>query len=175
MATTDDHNLHLIADGATPWGNQARENLQTIDAALPFVQATMWALDNDQVTAIAEQGVPVKANIPNTQGVSPCGCMTFFENRMLYDGAERVLTLVCSFALNAVGNNKTFRVYLAHDGAVLDHATAKARDTVAGDIASGALTGLVAVETGSTIELWVANLTDDTNVTVVDVSMSARG
>ncbi len=175
MTTTTNHNLDLIGDGEQPWGERMRSNLTIIDTSMSKVEATMWALDNVAVTDVALANTPVKANISNTQGISPCGCMSFTANRSTYSGTERTILVVASFTLDAVGNNKNFRIYLAKNGVVMDHATAKVRDTSSGSFATGALTGVVDVVTGDYIEIWVANLTDSTDVVLVDLSMSMRG
>lgn len=175
MTLTPNHSLDLIEEYAFPWGQRMRDNLTIIDESLPFVQATMWALDNNQVTDIITQNVAVKANIPNSAGISPCGCFQYSANRAIYSGTDRVLLVVAAFTVNAVGANETFRVYLALNGAVIDHASAKVRDTSAGNFGSGTLTGVTPISNGDFLEIWVANLTSTGDVTMVDLSMSMRG
>ncbi|HEY6020559.1 MAG TPA: hypothetical protein VIY48_11920 [Candidatus Paceibacterota bacterium] len=173
--TTPNHNLDLIPDGDQPWGQRMRNNLSTIDVALGKVRATMWALDNTQATDIITQNVPVKANIPNTAGISPCGCIAFAPNRATYTGTDRSITVVASFTLDAVGNNKDYRVYLGHNGGIHQYSSAKVRDATAGSFGSGTLTGVVDIVSGDYLEMWVANLTDSADVVFVDLSMTIHG
>jgi hypothetical protein len=175
MTFTPNHNLDLIADGDAPWGQRMRDNLTSIDLKLAKTGATMWVLDNVAVTDIAAQNAPVKANIPNTVGICVDNSFSFSANRMTYTGTNRSILMVAAFTIDAVGNNKNFRIYLGHNGGYHQHSSIKVRDTSTGAYASGTITGVVEIANGDYLELWVANLTDSTDVVIVDLSMTVHG
>lgn len=176
---TPDHGLARPIDGETPWGDQYRDAMGIIDANLPFIRASMSALDNAAETVISAVNTPVKANIPNTAGFSPCGCLSFpGSNRMLYTiGSSpntRTISVTGTFSVNVVGNNQTIRLHLAKNGVVDPMIAISIRDLTSPP-ANGAFTGLIDLSPGDYLEVWVQNLTSSNNIIVTDMNMTIRG
>ena len=179
---TQDHELALPPQGTDPWGEQIRENFRVLDQAVPYVRAQMWRFGNEAETTIPGSQTYVKANVPDTQGVSPCMCVTFPEpNRMLYlQGHPRTLNVSGTVTLDPAGNNKVFRTALFRrpdggDWGLVEASQALVRIGSGGDIESVALIGLVDVVPGDELEVRVGNWTDSTDVTVIDLSVLVRG
>lgn len=179
---TQDHELALPPQGTDPWGEQIRENFRILDQAVPYVRAQMWRFGNGTVTAIPGSQQYVTANVPDTQGLSPCECVTFPQaNRLRYEqGHPRTLNVSGTVTLDPAGNNKVFRTALFRrpdggDWALVEPSQARVRIGAGGDIESVALFGLVDVVPGDELEVRVGNWTDSTDVTVVDLSLLLRG
>lgn len=174
--TTPHFGLALPVDGQIPWGDDIRENFTVIDGKLPYVRAIMYVHDNATVTDIVTQGVAVKANVPGTLGVSPCGCFTFpTGNRMLYSGVDRVLAVNASFSVDSSNPNEHTHVTLSLNGSLIDHSQTTVRIGSAGDIGTASMNALVDVVAGDYLELWISNESSANDLTVTDLSVAVRG
>ncbi len=177
--TTPDFDLALPVDGQIPWGNDYRDAMSKIDQGMPFIRASMHILDNTTATVISAANTPVKANLPGTVGISPCGCLDFpGDNRMRYvvgsSPYTRTVTFTGSFSLDVAGNNQTIRVHLAKNDTVDPNVAITVRDLTSPP-ANGTIAGLVDISPGDYLEMWVQNLTSSNNVTITDVNMTIRG
>ena len=167
MSVTQDHSLPLPQDGQTPWGNDYREAMEILDQTVPFVQAQLYRFGNTAETSILASQEYVKANVPETEGTSPCECVTFPEpNRMLYaQGHPRTLNVSGAVSLDPAGNNKVFRVALFRrpeggEWGLVESSQSRVRIGSGGDIESVALFGLVNLVPGDELEVRVGNWTD---------------
>lgn len=182
MAVTPDHGLPLPADGQSPWGDDYRTAMGIIDQRMPHMRAVLAAADNTTPTVIPGQAQYVKAVVPGTSGISPCGCVGFsVANRVQYleDASPhtRVVAVTVSAVISsAVSPAQNFRIAIAKNGTVDTTATATARDTGSNSFASMSLSTLVlSFAPADYLELWVANLTSSADCIVSDLSMTVRG
>jgi hypothetical protein len=175
MDPTEFHSLPRPDDGQTPWGDDYRAAMGIIDSKLPFVQASLWGFGNAANTPIATSQTYVLPTI-TTQGSSPCGCVEFPGGPALdyVNATERVGTVVATVTLDPAGNNKVFRVALFKNGSLVESTQGRVRIGSGGDIAQATVTGIVELEQGDELDVRIGNWTDDTDVVVVDLSLSLR-
>jgi hypothetical protein len=174
MAVTPTWDLPLPIDGQTPWGEDYRQALTTIDSRLFGMRGSFFAIDESTPTVIDTQNVGVKATINTTEG-PPCQFCTYpVPNRLVYIGPlTRVVTVWASFALTS-SNNQTIEFAIRKNGQVVPWLTTLARTGTIG-FSNGAIVGHVEIATNDFLEMWVTNRTSDANVTVVDLTFAGRG
>lgn len=176
MTTTPNHELPLPSDGQTPWGDDYRSAMSIIDQRLPKIGGSMYAEGNVAETSIAETGTAVKANIVTSAGPE-CPCTTHTPNRLtlnLPTEDARIVIVVASFSLTA-GNNQTIRAEVRKNDAAVPGALMRVRKGGGGIGEHGAIAMAVSVADGDYLELWVANETNTTAVTVTEMTLALRG
>ena len=177
MATTPTWDIPLPADGQSPWGADYRQAMTIIDERLGGLRGSLFVEDNDQVTAIATVGAAVPAVLGNVQsgpfcrfcGINGTGVITYLGP------LDRIPTVQAAFSLQSAGSNKTFRVEVRKNGVAVPGSAKRVRFGPNVTIQSGALVANVEVSTGDQLQVWVANLTDTTDCTVLDLTLAARG
>jgi hypothetical protein len=89
------------------------------------------------------------------------------QNRLQYNGTSRRLVhAAVTLSMTAAANNKTVRFTVAKNGVTLTPPISSRFIATGADEGSTALHPYFSVENGDYVELWGANFTDDTNITV---------
>lgn len=177
MATTATWDLPLPEDGQTPWGDDYRSAMVTIDERLGGLRGSLFVEDNDVATSISTVGVPVVANLgPGVQEGPPCRfCEVNGSGRLTYQGPlARVPTVQAAFTVVA-GANRTVKVSVRKNGQPVDGAATRLRFGPNVSVQAGALVANVEMVSGDFLELFIANETSTASVTVSDLTLAARG
>jgi hypothetical protein len=72
-------------------------------------------------------------------------------------------------------DNKQFSIYIAKNGTINTASRSLVRVATGTDNRSGTCLALLNVNPGDYIELWIANDTDTTGATVLDMTLRAKG
>lgn len=175
MATTD-HEFPQIDDGTTGWGGTDRARWETLDGLVPYVAFNVYTIDNDAVTEIATQDVPVRVEYGAAETVAANGSMTLDVDGIHYQGDRaRLVTVTVSAAVESVGNNQRYLFTLRKNDVAIPQLRARARIGSGGDVETVSAVGLVTLEQGETLTVWVQNEVSDNNLIVVDGSIVVRG
>jgi len=95
------------------------------------------------------------------------------DNRLAYGGTpDRVVMVTCAISLQAVGTNVDLKWRLAKTGTTIADTEITRKVVVASENGAAAISGLVEMSNGDYLELWTANDTDTTNLTVTNMVMS---
>ena len=179
MATTPTWDLPLPADGQTPWGDDYRSAMLTIDERLGGLRGSLYVEDNAAETVISAVNTPTPVLFAPSKVQSGPFCR-FCEidtdaGTITYIGPlTRVPTVQLAFTLQSGGNNLTYTVSVRRNGQPIPGARTRVRF---GNITplSGAIVANTELATGDVLQVWVANLTDDRNATMLDMTFAARG
>lgn len=179
MSETPDLGLPLPVDGQTPWGDDYRDAMTKIDDAVHLlrgIRTTSSLLNNVTATDITTQNIYVKARLPGAVSTSYEGLMDFpAENRYRYIGdVDRSPVVAVSFDLATTGNNQTVRVAVAKNG-VVDETVAITVRNLTSPPANGTAFGVIDLEPGDYLEVFVRNQTSDNDVTIRDLNLLVRG
>jgi len=177
MAGTPTWDIPLPADGQSPWGADYRQAMTIIDERLGGLRGSLFTEDNQTPTVIETIGVAVPAALGDVQSGPFCRfCAVNGTGVITYQGPlDRVPTVQAAFSLQSAGGNKTFRVEVRKNGVAVPGSAKRVRFGPNVTIQSGALVANVEVSTGDQLQVWVANLTDTTGCTVLDLTLAARG
>lgn len=176
MATTPDHGYELIPDGATPWGDDYRTMVSSIDLRLPYATAQMYAFANSTATTVAQTNTWYKANVTTSPGLLSDG-FTHTANRLTYSTSatspRRVIVMGNFHVVD--GNNSTVDIGLGLNGENPSSAAVTRVRTPNTGEASGAGVGLLDLSDGDYLELYVRNITAASNITLADISVVVFG
>jgi hypothetical protein len=138
------------------------------------MRGSYYALDKSVGTNIGQAGTAVKANVDTTAG-PPCQFCTYpEENRLTYIGPlTRTVTVWASVAITS-GNNKVIEVAIRKNGQDVEWLKSLIRTGNTGG-GNAAIVGHVELATNDYLEVWLTNRTSTTSVTVVDLTLAARG
>ena len=177
MATTPTWDLPLPEDGQKPWGDDYRAAMLEIDERLGGLRGSLFVEDNATATVISTVNVPVPAALGNVQSGPFCRfCDINGAGVITYVGPlDRVPTVQAAFTLQSAGGNKTARVEVRLNGQPIAGSAKRVRFGPNVTVQSGALVANVEIATGDELSVWVTNLTDSTNLTVLDLTLAARG
>ena len=169
--------LALPDDGDTNWGDAYRDAMLTVDERLGGLRGSLFVEDNATATLIAAVNTPVQAALGNVQSGPFCRfCEINGAGVITYVGPlDRVPTVQAAFTLQSEGANKTARVEVRLNGVAVPGSAKRVRFGPNVTVQSGALVANVEIANGDELSVWVANLTDDTNLTVTDLTLAARG
>jgi hypothetical protein len=174
MSGTPTWNLPLPIDGQTPWGEDYRSAMTTIDARLFGMRGSFYATDEATPTTDLTQNVAKKATVSTLEG-PPCQfCSYPVANRLTYIGPlTRVPTVWMSVFVTS-SNNQTIEVAVRKNGTEVPWLSSLIRT---GTIGSGnaSVVGHVELATNDFLELWVTNRTGAADITVVDLTLAVRG
>lgn len=118
-------------------------------------------------TAVATVSTPLKVAGTTTLVTSPAavGFTMPENNRLTYGGTAKICACIQGHvSITATGNGKVFNFYIAKNGTVLVQSQIRRKigtGTDVGAMGFGAILEMVATDY---IELWVENITDDTDV-----------
>ena len=177
MATTPTWNLPLPEDGQTPWGDDYRAAMTTIDERLVGVRGSLFVEDNTAATQIDTADTAVVANLgPNVEEGPPCAfCEVNGTGRLTYQGPlNRVPTVTVQFTVQSSAN-QTVKVSLRKNGDPVPGGATRVRLGANVTFQSAGIACNVEVATGDFLELFVTNETSADNITVRDVTLAARG
>lgn len=173
MTATPQWELPLPNDGDLDWGDDYRSAMETIDSRLLSVRGSFFVEDNTDPTP--SPGAGAKAVLNGAQAGPACRFCDINGNELTYTGPlEKVPTVIATANLQS-GAQTTLQIQVRKNGQLVPGASKKCR------LPQGATTGFVSVaaniplETGDTLELWVANLTGPQDVTVTDATLVTRG
>lgn len=176
MATTPTWDIPLPADGQSPWGADYRAAMTEIDRRLTGMRGSLFVEDNATPTVITTAGVAVPAVLGNVQSGPPCRfCAVNGAGVITYVGPlDRVPTVQASITLQSTGGNKTARVEIRKNGTAIAGSAKRVRFGPNVTVASVAVFANVNISTDDQLQVWIANLTDDTNLTVLDLTLAVR-
>lgn len=126
-------------------------------------------------TTIGTAGTFVKAAGTTTLTTAPAakGWSMPTNNRLRYDGvADRLAVVHCPLSLQAAGTAVDLSIRLAKNGTTIADTEITLRVASASQDGAVSTVGLVEVSNGDYIELWVANETDTTNLTVTKMTLA---
>lgn len=126
------------------------------------------------LTDITTQSVYQKAEGATTLSTAPTVVNWSMpaNNRLRYDGvANRLAKVSCTVTLTTSGDAKLISFRLAKNDTTQVDSQVQQYAVLASQQENVSLTGLFEVATNDYIELWVANETDTTDLTVTNISM----
>ena len=125
-------------------------------------------------TTFVSTGVAVK--VAGTTSTEMNERFTGSNNRLTYTGVRDDLVSVdASFTVDAAGNNKQISVYIAKKGTIRAASRSMVRVASGADNRSGVCLDLLNLQTGDYIEVWAANDTDTTSITVLEMTLRVIG
>jgi hypothetical protein len=177
MAGTPTWNIPLPADGQSPWGADYRTAMTIIDERLGGLRGSLYVEDNQTATEIVTAGEAVPAELGDVQSGPFCRfCNVNGAGVITYLGPlDRIPTVQAAFTLQSTGGNKTFRVEVRKNGNAIAGSAKRVRFGPNVTIQSGALVVNVEMSAGDQLQVWLSNLTDTSDVTVLDLTLAARG
>ena len=177
MGSTPTWDIPLPSDGQSPWGADYRAAMTIIDERLTGLRGSLFVEDNQTPTVISTQGVAVPAALGNVQSGPPCRfCDVNSGGVLTYVGPlDRIPTVQAAFTLQSAGGNKTAKIEVRLNGQAIAGSAKRVRFGPNVTIQSGSLVSNVEMSTGDELQVWVTNLTDATNLTVLDLTLAARG
>lgn len=175
--------LPLTRENATPArlvrGDVYNEAMLIIDERLGGLRGSLWVENNGQTTTIATKNVATP--VLYSAGAIETGPFCRFcdvdttTGELIYIGPlDRVPTVQASFVIEGPSNT-TFRLSVHKNGVEIPGAFSLARIAPAASIANGSLFANVEISTDDRLRLYVANITNDKDVKVLDVTFAARG
>ena len=117
-------------------------------------------------TTISTQDVFVKAAGTTTEIATRN--FTHTAGRLTYNGTPDINVYVsCCFSMTAAGNSKEIDFKIAKNGTVIDSSMIRRKVGTGTDVGAASVDSFIeGLSTNDYIELWVANHTDTTNVTI---------
>lgn len=131
-----------------------------------------YATDVPAATVIAVAGTFVK--VAGTTLLTPFAHNWTMpvDNRLLYGGtARRVTHLACTISFTSVGNNQEIRFRIAKNGVTIPRSEVQRFVGTGADVASTALHNFNDALATDFFELWVANVTSTSNITVTNMNL----
>lgn len=129
---------------------------------------------NATATVIGTAGVAVKVAGTTTDGPLTQKFSNAVTNRAEYTGAVTRNFSVQVLVAVTSGNNKVVALYVAKNGTTQPQSVGRATTDMGGRAKSLASVGVFELATNDYIEVWVANETDTTNVTVEDLHVLVK-
>lgn len=124
---------------------------------------------NATATTIGVAGVAVKVAGTTTSGSLTQKFSNAVTNRAEYTGAVTRTFQIDVLAAVTSGNNKVIALYVAENGTTQPQSVGRATTNAGGRAESMASSGVFELVTNDYLEVWVANETDTTSVTVEDL------
>lgn len=125
-------------------------------------------------TSIGTQGEFVKVAGTSTLSSPAVGWSSPADGRLRYDGdGTRLVQVHAALSLEAAGPAIDVAWRLAKNGVTIADTEIIRRITLATEAGAAPLVGLAEVATGDYLEVWVANLTNTTNVTADRLVLTA--
>jgi hypothetical protein len=125
-------------------------------------------------TTFGAANVPVKV-LGTTTTASLYRVSSPVSNRLTYAGTKtRRFQVICSLSLLASGNNKNFTFYVAKNGVVLPESKQLFKCSSQVDRGSLTLSCTVPLAPNDYVEVWVANNSDGTTVTIESLNLAIK-
>ena len=162
----------LLADNAS--GDISAQDVRDFLATAAKSYGSMHISAPTQ-TAIIIGNTPVKVAATTTLAIQLKNFTMPATQRLLYTGVPTIHAHVtASMSMTSASNNKTFVFYIALNGAVID--SSKIGILVGGTaIESISLQAELDLSTNDFIEVWVENITDNSNLTVELMNVMVQG
>ena len=166
-----------FAGGGTYLAGADFDDVETlIESTRGLVNSTpsahVFMTGNATATPVAATGTFYKVLGTTSQGTYSSK-FTFSQNRATYNGGfSRFFRISASAAMKS-GNNNDVRMRFAVNGVTLPDSNQRAVTGSAGRVESITTLGTVLLNPGDYIEIWVANDTSTSNITVTDMQMTA--
>jgi hypothetical protein len=97
------------------------------------------------------------------------------NNRLTYTGSKsRRFSVICSLSAIAAGNNKNFSFYIVKNGTILNESKQLLKLSSQVDRGSITLSCTVLLNANDYVEVWVANNSDATGVTIESLNLAIR-
>lgn len=131
-----------------------------------------YMLNNATLTSISSTGVFVKIAGTTSEGsLNERFDVTTTSNKAVYEGA-----LIDNFVIDAIlvvegGNNKEFSVRLAKNGTTISQSESRSTTSGNGRAENVVVQDIVNLETSDYIEVFIANETDTTDLTAVNLNL----
>ena len=130
-------------------------------------------ISSSAATSVATVSTPLKA-----AGTTTTGDLSLFDddtgtnNRLKYKGTEpKVFHVLACISMTSASNNITFNIYIyvyddsGASGAVITSSKIQRKIGTGADIGALSTQTLVLLDTDDYVEVWVENITDDSNCT----------
>jgi len=175
--------LPLTTENATPArlvrGDVYNDAMLIIDERLGALRGSLWVENNATATVISQPNTqtPVLYSVGAVQTGPFCRfCdVDTTTGELIYLGPlDRVPTVQASVVLEGAAN-VTFRLSVHKNGVEVPGAFTLVRIAPASTIGNGTLFANVNVSADDRLRLYVANLTNATDVKALDVTFAARG
>jgi len=164
----------LLADNTSQdiGAGDVRDIVETLKAGYGqmFMSAT-------SPTAIGVAGTFYKAAGTTTLTTDPAASDWSMpaNNRLQYGGtATRLAVVSCSFSMQSVGATVDLTWRIAKGGVTIADTEITRRVSNAAQNGAASVNALVEVSNGDYLELWVTNETNNTNLTVIKMTMTVR-
>lgn len=179
---TPKYGIPLTQADATPArlvrGDVYNRAMEVVDDALdgiatgPRVRGSFFVEDNDDATT--SPGAGKKAVLTGAQAGPPCRLCEIDGNRLTYVGDTPEVATVILTANVLTAANTTVQLQVRRNGELVAGASKKVRLNVGQPLGAGALAANVALDPGDFLEVWVANLSGQQDVTVTDATLATR-
>lgn len=153
----------LFADNSN--GDISAQDLRDFLESAHFSFGSFY-ISSSAATTPAGAGTYLKA-LGTTTSVSLHRFTMPANNRLTYTGTPDVHAhIAVSVSMTTAANNKVIGIGVAKNGTMLEHSKLQRKVSTAGDIGSTALHADASLSTNDYLEIWIANITDTTDVTL---------
>lgn len=172
--TTNDLLTNLFQDGQVP-GSITPQDIRDLIVSFQPPHAEFHT-NVAAETAIVTQDIFVKAAGSTTLFTSLLMDMPE-NNRLRYTGSltAKHFTIICSLSFTTASNNKLVRCRLAKNGTTEAASEIRNKSATGSDEGTMTLITHVALDANDYVELFVANATDNTNITIERMTMVVLG
>jgi len=126
------------------------------------------------LTPIATQNTPVKV-LGTTAAVGLFRTSSPANNRLTYLGQKtRRFIAICAMSITSTTSNNTYSLYIAKNGVVLPESKASTRISSTSDRQAIAISCTVSLAPNDYIEIWVANDTDNKDMTAQTMNLAIK-
>lgn len=139
-----------------------------VQARIPTVKSSVFIADNATLTQLT-QNVAAKVVGAFTAGPACMNC-TYNSNRITYTGARATRVLALASVDLTAGNNTTLLLELRKNGQAVTGVRTKVRH--GSTVASASLIGYIELAQNDFVELWVTNVTDNSDATITDATFA---
>lgn len=161
--------LTILADNTT--GQISPEDVRDIVETLRAGHAEL-SLSSSAETSIATVDTFVKAAGTTTLSANAHNWTMPQDNRLTYGGTvARVVHVACSLSMTAAANNKLARLAIAKNGTIVTASEVQRFIATGADVGSTALHSMVSVDPTDYLEVWIANGTDNANMTLTYLNL----
>ena len=142
-----------------------------------FETGSLYAENQSTATAISSSGTYVKANVTTTAG-EVLGRFTHSNNRLTYTGSKtRVFEVQCTLALTSGSDGDNIAIKIYKNGVAVNgtRGVGTTRSIFLTNKAENIPTqAILSLNTNDYIEIWIANLSDTSSVTVTDINLIVK-
>jgi hypothetical protein len=129
-------------------------------------------------TTIVSAGVYVKAagTTAFSSSPTPHNFNGPEDNRLRYLGSSpRVVCVDGTVSMTSAASNITLQIAFAKNGVVVPETQVRRRIGTGSDVGAMPITGMFELDTNDYVELWISNATNNGNITVETMNLTALG